>query len=63
MNLLLKENRTLEDVFAQIEIDSLRKEFLLAKLDPEKIPAKLQILIAMHDYPARLVEMIEKAVA
>jgi len=54
---------TLEAVFAEIEIDVLRQEFRKAQSDPEKIPAKLKALIAMPDYPGKLVEMIRKAVA
>jgi uncharacterized C2H2 Zn-finger protein len=63
MKILLNGKTTLEAVFAEIDIDTLRKEFRKAQSDPEKIPAKLKALIAMPDYPGKLVEMIRKAVA
>lgn len=63
MKILLNGKPTLEAVFAEIDIDTLREEFRKAKSDPEKIPAKLKALIAMPDYPDKLVEMIQKAVA
>jgi hypothetical protein len=63
MKTLLNGKSTLEEVFAQIEIDTLRQEFRNARLDPERISAKLKTLIAIPDYPQKLVEMIGKAVA
>lgn len=63
MKILLNGKNTLEAVFAEIDIDTLRKEFRKAQSDPDKIPAKLKALIAMPDYPGKLVEMIRKAAA
>jgi hypothetical protein len=63
MTILLNEKSSLEDVFAEIEIDTLRKAFREAQDDPEKIPAKLKPIIAMPDFPEKLVSMVEKAVA
>lgn len=63
MKILLNGKTTLEEVFAEIDIDTLRKEFRKAQCDPEKIPAKLKALIATPDYPGKLIEMIRKAVA
>lgn len=63
MKILLNGKTTLEAVFAEIDIDTLRKEFRKAQSDPEKIPTKLKALIAMPDYPGKLIEMIRKAVA
>ena len=62
MKILLKDKRSLAEVFAEIEIDTLREEFRKAKLSPEKIPLKIKRLIAMPDYPEKLVKMVEKAV-
>ena len=61
MKILLKEKTSLAEVFAEIEIDTLREEFRKAKLSPEKIPLKIKRLIAMPDYPGKLVKMVEKA--
>jgi len=63
MNLLLSGKSTLEDVFAQIEIDTLRQEFRKAQLDPEQIPAALKTLIAMPDYPQKLIRIVETTAA
>ena len=63
MKILLKERTSLEELFAEIEIDTLREEFRKAQLSPEKIPIKIKRLIALPDYPEKLVKMIEKAVA
>ena len=63
MKILLKEEATLEDLFAKIEIATLREEFRKAQLNPEKIPAKIKSLIALPDYPERIVKMVEKAAA
>jgi hypothetical protein len=63
MTLLLNGRSSLEEVFAEIEIDTLRQAFRDAQLDPERIPAKLKPIIAMPDFPERFVTMVEKAVA
>jgi len=63
MKILLKEKTSIAEVFAEIEIDTLREEFRKAQLSPEKIPLKIKRLIAMPDYPEKLVKMVEKAVA
>jgi len=63
MTILLNEKSSLEEIFAEIEIDTLRKAFREAQDDPEKIPAKLKPIIAMPDFPEKLVNMVEKAVA
>jgi len=61
MKILLNGKATLEEAFAQIEIDTLRQEFRNAQLDPEEVPAQLKTIIAMHDYPQKLIEVVEKA--
>jgi hypothetical protein len=63
MTLLLNEKNSIEEVFAEIEIDTLRKAFQEAQNDPEKIPAKLKPIIAMPDFPQKLLNLVEKAVA
>jgi len=63
MTILLNEKSSLEEVFAEIDIDTLRQAFREAQDDPEKIPAKLKPIIAMPDFPEKLVNMVEKAVA
>jgi hypothetical protein len=63
VNILLNGKPSLEAVFAEVEIDTLRKAFRDAQDDPERIPAKLKPIIAMPDFPVKLVNMVEKAVA
>jgi hypothetical protein len=63
MQLLLNGTSSLEEVFAETDIATLRAAFREAQQDPEKIPAKLKPIIAMPDFPEKLVSMVEKAVA
>ena len=63
MKNLLNGKRALEEVFAEIEIDTLRQAFREAQIDPERIPAKLKPILAMPDFPERFVRMVEQAVA
>ena len=63
MTILLNGKSSLEELFAEIEIDTLRQAFREAQDDPEKVPAKLKPIIAMPNFPEMLVSMVEKAVA
>lgn len=63
MKILLNGKSSLEEVFAEIEIATLRQAFRDAQIDPERIPSKLKPIIAMTDFPERFVTMVEKAVA
>jgi hypothetical protein len=63
LKVLLNDKHSLEEVFADIEIDTLRQAFREAQDDPDKIPATLKPIIAMPDFPEKFVCMIEKAVA
>ena len=63
MNILLNGKGALEEVFAEIEIETLRKEFRKAQDSPERIPGELKPLIAMPDFPEKLANTVEKAVA
>lgn len=63
MKILLKDKTSLEELFAEIEIETLREELRKAKLNPEKIPTKIKHLIAMPDYPKKLMKMIENTAA
>ncbi len=63
MNILLNGKASLEAVFAETDINTFREAFREAQVVPGKIPAKLKPLIAMPDFPAKLVNMLQKAVA
>lgn len=63
IKILLNGKGSLEEVFAEIEIDTLRKEFRKAQDFPEKIPAGLKVLIALPDLPEKLAAMCKNAAA
>ena len=60
MKILLKEKKSLAEIFAGIEIETLREELQKAQSGPGKIPLKIKRLIAMPDYPEKLMKMVEK---
>jgi hypothetical protein len=61
MRILLNGKASLEEVFAEVDIDTFRDAFREAQNVPEKIPSKLKPLIAMPDFPEKLLSMVEKA--
>lgn len=61
--ILLNGKTTLEDVFAEIDIATVRQEFRRVLLNPDTIPAKVKRLIASPHYPETLRNMLKKAVA
>ena len=61
--IVLKGRVSIEEVFAETEIETLRDAFREAQDSTGKIPAKLKPLISMPDFPQKLVHMLEKAVA
>ena len=63
MRILLGGKASLEEVFAEVDIDTFRDAFREAQDVPEKIPSKLKPLIAMPDFPEKLLNMAERAVA
>jgi len=63
MRILLNGKASLEEVFAEVDIDTFRNAFREAQDVPEKIPSKLKPLIAMPDFPEKLLRMAEKAAA
>jgi hypothetical protein len=63
MRILLSGKASLEEVFAEVDIDTFRDAFREAQDVPEKIPSKLKPLIAMPDFPEKLLSMVEKAAA
>jgi hypothetical protein len=61
MKILLGGKASLEEVFAEVDIDTFRNAFREAQDVPEKIPPKLKPLIAMPDFPEKLLNMAERA--
>jgi len=62
MSILLKGKTDLAEVFVDIEIKTLREEFRKAQLNPERISPKIKRLIAMPNYPEKLMKMLEETV-
>ena len=63
MRILLSGKASLEEVFAEVDIDTFRDAFREAQNAPEKIPSELKPLIDMPDFPEKLLAMVEKAAA
>jgi hypothetical protein len=63
MEILLDGKSSLEEIFAEIDIKSLRKALREAQESPERIPAALKPLIAMPDFAEKLGHMVENAAA
>jgi len=63
MKILLGGKVTLEEVFAKIEVVTLREELRKARLNPERVPIKIRRLIALPNYPEKLLSMLEGVVA
>ena len=63
MKILLDGKASLEEVFGELDIDTFRAAFRQAQVVAEKIPPKLKPLIAMPDFPEKLVSMVRKAAA
>ena len=61
MKILLNGKTSLEVVFAEIDINTFRDTFHEAQCSPERIPPTIKALIAMPDFPKKLVNMIQKA--
>lgn len=63
MKILLEDKKSLDELFAEIEIETLRNAFREAQNHPQKISPKLKRIIDMKDLPDKLVNMVKKAVA
>ncbi len=49
--------------FHPLDREKSRNEFKKAQLNPEKIPPSIKRLIALENYPEKLLAMVQKAVA
>jgi len=63
MKILLGGKARLEEVFAEIDVAILREELRKARLNPERVPIEIRRLIAMPNYPEKLISMLEGAAA
>ena len=61
LKVLLQGRATLEERFAQIDIDVVRKELLVAQASLEKVPSKIRQLIAVPAFPQTISHLFQKA--
>jgi len=57
MTILLRGKECLEHVFADIDIETVRKEWELAHRNPEKIPKTIKRLIQAPNFPEKIVNL------
>ena len=63
MEILLDGKTCVEELFAEIEINQLRRELKKAQQNPEKIPAKIKSIINEPKYPEKLANILKKSVS
>ena len=61
LKILLKGQSTLEERFAQIQIDTVRKELHDAQISLEKVPSKIRQLIHAQSFPETIRRLFKKA--
>lgn len=60
LNILLQGRSSLEECFAQIDIDAVRTEMQAAQKWPERVPRKILQLIAVPAFPDALCGLFQK---
>ncbi len=61
LQILLQGQATLQERFAQIDIETVRKELRAAQSSLEKVPSKIRQLIALPTFPETICRLFEKA--
>ena len=61
LKILLNGQATLEDRFAQIDVETVRKELQTAQISWEKVPPKIRQLIAAPTFPETICRLLQKA--
>ena len=61
LKVLLDGQSTLEERFAQIPVDTVRKELHEASNSPEKVPSKIRQLIHVQTFPETICRLFNKA--
>ena len=62
MDLLLDGKATLEERFAEIDTEMVRKQLVEAQRHPEKIPAKVKKIIAIPELPQIITNIFQNEV-
>jgi len=61
MKILLQGQATIEDRFAQIDIETVRKELIAAQTSPDKVPSQIRKLIAIPTFLETIASLFQKA--
>jgi hypothetical protein len=61
LKILLNGQATLEERFAQIDIETVRKECRAAQTSVEKVPSQIRRLVALPDFPETVCRLFQKA--
>jgi len=61
LKILLQGQATLEQRFAQIDIETVRKELQAAQASLEKVPSKIRQLIAIPTFPEAICRLFQRA--
>lgn len=61
LKILLQGQATLEQRFAQIDVETVRKELQVAQASLEKVPSKIRQLIAIPAFPDAICRLFQKA--
>jgi len=61
LKILLNGHATLEERFAQIDIETVRKELQAAQQSVDKVPSKIRQLIALPAFPETISRLFQKA--
>ena len=61
LEILLDGQATLEERFAQIDVETVRTELQAAQISVEKVPSKIRHLIAVPTFPAAICRLFQKA--
>lgn len=62
MEMLLDGAKSIEDVFANIDAEEVRKEMNSASDDVERVPAKVKKMIKMENFPEKLLNRLKKMI-
>jgi hypothetical protein len=61
IKLLLQGQATLEERFARIDIETVRKELIAAQTSPDKVPSQIRKLIAIPSFVETIASLFQKA--
>ena len=63
MNVLLGEKASLKELFAEIEITTIREELRKTQQSAERVPTKIKRIIAEPEYPEKMADILSRSVS